>query len=409
MKKSLLQLIVCPLCQDALTAESFLETERGEIESGVLACGCGASYPVIGGIPRLLPPALQSMLWEMHPEFFSAHRARLPEELLAGEKKPDDAESEDHARKAQRDTARSFGYEWQAFSEMLPDYESNFRWYFERFAADSFAGKRILDAGCGTGRHTFHMARSNAGEVVAMDFSQAIEVAARNNRDNANTHFVQADIYHPPFPPDSFDLVYSLGVLHHLPDPEKGFRTLLSLLRPGGYMNIYLYWNLEGEAAWRRAALSVVTQVRRVTTRLPHALLKKLSWLIAACFQVMFVLPSRALASFKLTRSLADRVPLGHYRKYSFRVLYTDQFDRFSAPIENRYSRADVERWFEREQMKDIVILSGAGWRASGRRSPEIQLSDKDEAMPISTTVYASVVPQEMEKVIELDRNTRGN
>jgi SAM-dependent methyltransferase len=369
MKKCLLQLVVCPLCQGTLACESFEETEGGEIESGLIACACGASYPLIGGIPRLLPLGLQSMLWEMHPEFFRAYRERLPVELLPDEEKPALKMSEDRALKAQRETARSFGYEWQAFSEMLPDYEANFHWYFERFPSDSFAGKRILDAGCGTGRHTFHLARSGAGEVVAMDFSQAIEVAARNNRDNANTHFVQADIYHPPFPPDSFDFIYSLGVLHHLPDPEKGFRTLLPLLRAGGYMNIYLYWNLEGETAWRRAALSVVTGVRRVTTRIPHTLLKKLSWLIAAGFQVAFVLPSRVLAHFEHTRSLADRVPLGHYRKYSFRVLYTDQFDRFSAPLENRYSRAEVASWLERAGMEDIVILGGAGWRASGKRA----------------------------------------
>jgi SAM-dependent methyltransferase len=264
---------------------------------------------------------------------------------------------------------------------MLPDYESNFRWYFERFTADQLKGARVLDAGCGTGRHTFHMARSSgAREVVAMDFSQAIEVAARNNRDNPNTHFIQADIYHPPLPPASFDVVYSLGVLHHLPDPEKGFRKLLPLVRAGGFLNIYLYWNLEGEPAWRRAALSAVTQVRRVTTRLPHPLLQKLSWLIAAGFQVAFVLPSRALERFSATRALADRVPLGHYRKYSFRVLYTDQFDRFSAPIENRYSRAEVAAWLERAGLEDVVILGGAGWRASGRRAAETQRREDKEA-----------------------------
>jgi SAM-dependent methyltransferase/uncharacterized protein YbaR (Trm112 family) len=374
MKKSLLQLVVCPLCQSKLLAQSFQDNVDGQIESGLLDCACGASYAVIGGIPRLLPPTLQSMLWEMHPEFFRTYGEQLPKALLPDESKGSGKPVEDSATKAQRDTARSFGYEWQAFSEMLSDYESNFRWYFERFAPHSFEGKRILDAGCGTGRHTFHMARSGAGEVVAMDFSQAIEVAARNNRENPNTHFVQADIYHPPFAPDTFDFVYSLGVLHHLPEPEKGFRTLLPLLRSGGYMNIYLYWNLESEAAWRRAALSAVTSMRRVTTRLPHALLKKLSWLIAVGFEVAFVLPSRALARFKLTRSLADRVPLGHYRKYSFRVLYTDQFDRFSAPLENRYSRAEVAGWLERAGFEDVVILGGAGWRASGKlAAPDVE------------------------------------
>lgn len=367
MKQRLLQLIVCPLCGGSLSCEIFERTTANEIATGLLSCACASVYPVIGGIPRLLPPSLQAMLWEMHPEFFEQHRPRLPAQLLPaeGEKR---AASEDRATRAQRDTARSFGYEWQAFSEMLPDYESNFRWYFERFEPEAFDGALVLDAGCGTGRHTFYMARSGAREVVAMDFSQAIEVAAHNNRENPNTHFVQADIYHPPFPPRTFDFLYSLGVLHHLPDPERGFQALLPMLREGGYLNIYLYWNLEGEPRWRRAALSGVTQVRRLTTRLPHALLKKLSWLIAVGFEVGLVTPARALERFPATRPLADRVPLGHYRKYSFRVLYTDQFDRFSAPIENRYSRAQVAEWFERAGLADVVILGGAGWRASARR-----------------------------------------
>jgi SAM-dependent methyltransferase/uncharacterized protein YbaR (Trm112 family) len=367
MKQRLLQLIVCPLCGGSLSCEIFERTTANEIATGLLSCACASVYPIIAGIPRLLPPALQGMLWEMHPDFFEQHRPRLPAQLLPveGEKR---AGGEDQSIRAQRDTARSFGYEWQAFSEMLPDYESNFRWYFERFPREAFEGALVLDAGCGTGRHTFYMARSGAREVVAMDFSQAIEVAAQNNRENPNTHFVQADIYHPPFPPRTFDFLYSLGVLHHLPDPERGFQALLPLLREGGFLNIYLYWNLEGEPRWRRAALSGVTQVRRLTTRLPHALLKKLSWLIAVGFEVGLVTPARTLERFPATRRLADRVPLGHYRKYSFRVLYTDQFDRFSAPIENRYSRAQVAEWFERAHLADVVILGGAGWRASGRR-----------------------------------------
>ncbi|MGB9179699.1 MAG: class I SAM-dependent methyltransferase, partial [Pyrinomonadaceae bacterium] len=344
------------------------ETGAGEVESGRLDCSCGASFPLIVRIPRLLPPELQSMLWEMHPEFFQKFFERLPAAMLPKEKHERRAVGDDDALRKQRETAASFGYEWQAFSEMLPDYEANFRWYFERFDEKFFEGKRVLDAGCGTGRHTFHMARAGAREVVSMDLSQAIEVAERNNRENPNTHFVQADIYHPPFPPESFDFVYSLGVLHHLPEPEKGFRSLLPLLREEEFINIYLYWNLEGEAAWRRALLRVVTGVRRVTTRMPHALLQKLSWLIAAGFEVAFVAPARALEKIPATRTLADRVPLGHYRKYSFRVLYTDQFDRFSAPIENRYSRAEVAAWFERAGLEDVIILGGAGWRASGRK-----------------------------------------
>jgi SAM-dependent methyltransferase/uncharacterized protein YbaR (Trm112 family) len=372
MKKNLLELVVCPHCGEGarLTAQSFDEqSSDDETTNGLLLCAlCGAAYPIIDRIPRLLPLELQSMLWEMHPEFFRNYRKLLPAPLLLPQQQHQEEENAapDHALSMQRETARSFGFEWQAFSDILPDYESNFRWYFEHVRPDSFKQKLVLDAGCGTGRHAYYMAEA-AREVVAMDFSQAIEVAARNNQDKGNVHFIQADIYHPPFPAKSFDFIYSLGVLHHMPDPEKGFRSLLKLLRRGGVINIYLYWNLEGEAAWRRALLRAVTGARQITTRMPHTLLKKVSWAVAAGFEAAFVTPARILGHFQLTRSLADRVPLGHYRKYSFRVLYTDQFDRFSAPIENRYSRAEVAGWFERAGFEDVMILGGQGWRASGR------------------------------------------
>jgi SAM-dependent methyltransferase len=387
MRKNLLELVVCPLCGERLTLESFDAQPSEETEDGLLRCACGALYPVIGRIARLLPPDLQGMLWEMHPEFYRNYSERLPAEVIPQEAAEAGEGSEaDKALSKQRETARSFGYEWQAFSEILPDYEANFRWYFERFTPDVFANKRVLDAGCGTGRHTYYVSQT-AREIVAMDLSQAIEVAARNNRDRENAHFIQADIYRPPFPPDSFDFIYSLGVLHHLPDPEKGFRSLLRLLRRGGFMNIYLYWNLEGEAAWRRALLGAVTGARRITTRMPHNLLKKVSWGVAALFEVAFVTPARILGRFNSTSKLADRVPLGHYRKYSFRVLHTDQFDRFSAPIENRYGRAEVAAWFERAGLKDVMILGGQGWRASGRNvehaAETAELVEKEEPLRV--------------------------
>jgi uncharacterized protein len=81
MKKSLLQLVVCPLCHGSLSCRSFEETDD-TVESGWIICdACHTTYPLIGAIPRLLPPALQSMLWEMHPEFFRTYDERLPAAL----------------------------------------------------------------------------------------------------------------------------------------------------------------------------------------------------------------------------------------------------------------------------------------------------------------------------------------
>jgi SAM-dependent methyltransferase/uncharacterized protein YbaR (Trm112 family) len=365
MKHEFLEILVCPLCKGKLVCESLVRGAGGELEDGIIACEqCSERYPVIMGIPRMLPPSLRSMVVDMHGWFFDSYGAKLP-----GWGSEGSARRESKDIEFQKATAKSFGFEWQAFSEMLPEYEDNFRWYFERFQPAEFRDILVLDAGCGTGRHTYHMAQTGVRAVCAMDLSQAIEVAARNNAVNRNTHFVQGDIYNPPFREQQFDLVYSLGVLHHLPEPQKGFRSLLPLLKESGSINIYLYWNLESEPRWRRGALSVVTAIRRVTTKMPHPLLKKLSWLIAAGLYVSLVVPAKILDKFDATRDLANRIPLGHYHRYPFRVVYTDQFDRFSAPIENRYGRAEVFEWLKDANLEEIVILGGAGWRASGRKA----------------------------------------
>src|ERR1044072_1231859 len=127
MKKSLLQLVVCPLCGGSLHCHSFEERDGDVVESGWIVCdACGQSFPLIGSIPRLLPPELQSMLWEMHPEFFRTYREQLPAAIRMGEEESgqDERAGVDSALVAQRETARSFGYEWQGCFEVTPGSES---------------------------------------------------------------------------------------------------------------------------------------------------------------------------------------------------------------------------------------------------------------------------------------------
>jgi hypothetical protein len=80
------------------------------------------------------------------------------------------------------------------------------------------------------------------------------------------------------------------------------------------------------------------------------------------------VMPYRVLSRFAATRGLAEKLPLKIYADYPVRVIVNDQFDRFSAPIENRYRRAQVAEWLERAGLTHTRILAGAGWRAVGER-----------------------------------------
>ncbi len=320
----------CPQCAGRLLAER---------DAALLCLHCDEAYPISGGIPRLISGAMRR--------------------ALAGEAARD---AVDEQRVA---TALSFGYEWNHFPEMRAEWERNFQDYFAPHTPESFRGKRVLDGGCGTGRHAFHAAR-NGAEVWAVDLGSAVEVAHRNTAEFANASVVQADLYHLPFVPESFDFVYSIGVLHHLPDPEAAFRNLLRYLKPGGRAHIYLYWKPEGQPV-KRALLAAAGAARQVTTRIPHRLLHGLSYPAAAAAFASFVWPYQILRAVGLG-GVAERLPMKQYAQYPFRVCVNDQFDRFSAPIENRYTRAEVRGWLERAGLEEIVVRSNFGWCATGRK-----------------------------------------
>lgn len=319
----------CPQCHSALTAE----------ENGLACPACVESFPIIGGIPRMLLKPLR-------------------EALLGGA-----SASGDDAR--QVSTAQSFGYEWKRFSEMIDDWERNFREYMAPHPPEFFKGKRVLDAGSGKGRHAFYAAKYGA-DVWAIDLGEAAEVTRKNTAQHPNVHVAQADLYKPPFELESFDFVYSIGVLHHLPDPESAFKNLLRFVKPGGEIQIYLYWQPEGQPV-KSAMLGAVTGVRRVTTKMPHSAVHALSYPAALTALVGFVWPYRMMRSLGLRR-MAEKMPMKQYHSYPFRVCVNDQLDRFSAPIENRYTRAEVHGWLERAGLEDIQVLPNYGWLGTGRK-----------------------------------------
>ncbi len=103
----------------------------------------------------------------------------------------------------------------------------------------------VLIAGCGTGQHAIETAQRFAGaRLLAVDLSlTSLAYAMRKTRalGRDNIEYAQADILALGSLGRSFDVIESSGVLHHLADPFAGWRVLLSLLRPGGFMAIGLY------------------------------------------------------------------------------------------------------------------------------------------------------------------------
>jgi 2-polyprenyl-3-methyl-5-hydroxy-6-metoxy-1,4-benzoquinol methylase len=106
----------------------------------------------------------------------------------------------------------------------------------------------ILVAGCGTGQHSIETARQFTGaQVLAVDLSlTSLCYAKRKTRELGlnNIEYAQADILQLESIGRAFDVIEASGVLHHLADPFAGWRLLLSMLRPGGFMRLGLYSKL---------------------------------------------------------------------------------------------------------------------------------------------------------------------
>jgi ubiquinone/menaquinone biosynthesis C-methylase UbiE len=266
-------------------------------------------------------------------------------------------------RSTKQRTAESFAYEWSQFGDLRPEWRKNFIDYMQPHPPEWVAGKLVLDVGTGSGRHSAQAVAFGA-RVVAVDLGRSIDVARRNLPRGVLT--VQADAERLPFAAETFDIVISIGMLHHMPNTQEGITGLVPFVSPGGHLHVYLYWI--PETRWHVRVLRVVTAARLVTVRLPYRLLHKLSYAVSAALWVGVVLPYRSFRHRRRGRSLVASLPLKTYADYPFVVLVNDQFDRFSAPIEHRFTRAQVEAMLARAGLVDVVTVANHGWVGDGRK-----------------------------------------
>ena len=328
MKRQLVDELRCPISADSL---ELVTSSRGDdIETGELVCaGCKARWPIRNAIPRLVPPDLVEQ---------------------------------------QSRTAHAFGWQWQHFNELHDEFEAQFLDWLHPITPEFFRDKRVLDAGCGTGRHAQFAASYGARDVFALDLSDAVEAARDNLGRFANVHVVQGDLLRPPFerPADGggFDLVYSIGVLHHLPDPFEGFKSLVRFVRPGGTIAVWVYGH-ENNGFVR----NVVEPVRRVSTKVPPSLLRGLAWPLAVGFHGVAKGVYRPLGGTAAGRRLPLNEYLSSVADFSFRQNYGIVFDQLVAPTAAYITGPELTRWFAETGLEDVQITHrhGNSWRGRGR------------------------------------------
>ncbi len=258
----------------------------------------------------------------------------------------------------------TFGAEWQRFSEIRPEYEKVFDEYFDLLDSEMLKGKRVCDLGCGTGRWSYFLARkTQVRELILVDFSEAVFVARKNLADVGNALFFMGDIMKLPFKKNFADLIFSLGVLHHLPINALDAVRMLKKYAPE--LLIYLYYNLDNRSYYQQMILKSVTVVRKVVSSIRnHTFREAFSLLAAAGIYAPLIWLGRLLNPF----GLSHHIPLYSEHHYmNFRWWRLLAYDRFFTAIEQRFSRKQIMTL--QDTFSEVTISPGpAYWHFICRR-----------------------------------------
>lgn len=317
MKEKLLNLLACPSCGGDILLAYASRYEEKEIIEAILSCRkCSREYKVTRGIPRF---------------------ADL-----------------DKIEQDKAETAENFGWQWTRFTQEDEKYADQFLGWLQPVKPEFFKDKIVLEGGCGKGRHTSLAANWGAKEVVGIDLSRAVESAFQATTHLPNAHIVQADIFKLPFK-KAFDYAFSVGVLHHTPDPKKAFLSLASKVKKGGAISAWVYGAENNEWITR-----FVNPIREgFTSKINQPALYQLSKLPTLGIFLASKLIYKPLN--KSAKPLADKLfyndYLNHLGTFGWREQHNIVFDHLVAPTAFYISKPDFETWWKDINADQVEII----------------------------------------------------
>lgn len=308
MTRELLALICCPACKADLTL-TVAEASEHSVQEGMLTCTrCLGAYPIRRGVPRFV-------------------------------------QSDGYVR--------SFSFEWSRWSRVQFDPANGTTESEDTFRAktgltpDDVREKLVLDVGCGAGRF-LDVASRWGGRVVGVDFSYAVDASQRNVGARPNVDIVQADIFALPFREDTFDVIFSIGVLHHTSDTQAAFAKLPPLLKDKGQLAVWLYYYTD---PLHKAASDFW---RAIFCRVPSRLAYAWCWMLVVLFSGLFRSRLVEQAPFSYLPRL---IPLSTHPSVHWRVL--DTFDWWTPRFQDKEcSPSRVIGWFREAGLRGIDLLN---------------------------------------------------
>ena len=327
MKKEYVKYLCCIDCKGKLVLkEEKIFNKR--IQNGLLVCKhCSKTYPVFNFIPR-----------------FSRSKGY----------------------------ASSFGTQWKTFAKAQIDIgknqESSIRFKSEvGWSADEISNSLALEVGCGAGRFVDVVSKFGAKLIIGVDITDAVDAAYKNLGSRDNVFIIQADIYNMPFREQTFNFVYSIGVIHHTPEPKVAFDNMLIPLKNKGKIALSVY-EISLYDRPNRNSLNIATKdllwslnlwrcelFRTITTKLPHVAM------VVYCKTFVPIL--HYLNKIPLLRFFRYFFPSTCYRNLPVAWSMLDTMDTYSTKIVHQYRAKDIFQWFLGNGLKRIILMnSRAGW-----------------------------------------------
>ncbi len=251
-------------------------------------------------------------------------------------------------------SADRFGYEWHAYAEILPEHELQFRRWTALLSPQDWQDKEFLDIGCGMGRNSYWPLKYGAAGGVAVDIDErSLERARANLKAFPTMQVMRASVYDLPFA-ERFDLVFSIGVIHHLEQPQRALEKMVRAVKPGGRVLIWVYGSENNH--WLVAILNPLR--RLLFSRMPIGLTHHLSLYPAILVWLLLRLGVRPIEYFRLIA------------RFDFAHLRAIVFDQMLPRIAHYWPRATVARMMAEAGLEDVALawVNHMSWAAIGTR-----------------------------------------
>ena len=269
-------------------------------------------------------------------------------------------------------TVSSFGEEWNSFHGFTEkDIQALGEQYFDIVPLGTLnENSQIIDIGCGSGRFIKYIqTKYPYKSIVGIDPSSAILAADSLIGADEKITLIQAAADNIPFSDEHFDFGYSLGVLHHIPDTTKALNDCVKKIKKDGHFLLYLYYNLDNKPYYFKIIFYLSNLIRLVVSKMPAGLKKAFCAFLAIILYMPFVLLCRFLKFVGVPKRIRQNIPLQVYENQSFYIIRNDSLDRFGTPLEQRFSRKQIQAMMEQAGLTDILFSEKTPyWHSIGRK-----------------------------------------